>query len=558
MKLGDAKIKDILLKGDYVTKEDIKKADEYAKAHHSSVIDYLLAEQLISPDLLGQALAEFYNVPYSDLNSNTPPAEQILKIPEDVARKHRVIIFKEDGDSLVMATDNPVSKTIVAKLKEVFPGKKIKLTYSLSEDIDNTFISYRKPLETRFAKIIKSEERIAPEIINEIFEDASLYRASDIHFEPQAKEVVIRFRIDGVLQEAGRIKREYYDNILNRIKVQAQLRTDEHASAQDGAIRYSSKGRNIDFRVSIIPTLDGEKVVMRILAEYVRGFSLNDIGLSANDQRVIKDASLKPFGMILVTGPTGSGKTTTLYAILKMLNRPEVNVTTIEDPVEYRVIGLNQIQVNEQTDLTFAKGLRSIVRQDPDVILVGEIRDEETAEIAVNAALTGHLLLSTFHANDAATSIPRLLDMGVEPFLLASTLEVIVAQRLVRKICEKCRHSYTTSVSELEKTLSAAKNYFPKNVTIYKGKGCNVCNNTGYDGRIAIFEFINITPKMQELILTNPSTKQIWELAKEEGSHALFEDGINKVKNGKTTLEELLRVAAPPYWIESSRKDKKK
>lgn len=558
MKLGDAKIKDILLKGDYVTSEDILKASEYAKAHRSSVVDYLLAEQLISIDLLGQALAEFYGVPYSDLNSNTPATEQVLKISEVDARKYRIVLFNETDKEIEIATDGPDSKILGAKLKELFPSKKIKITYSLSEDIDDVFVFYRKPLATRFAKIIESEERIAPEIIDEIFEDASLYRASDIHFEPRANEVVIRFRIDGVLQEAGRIKKEYYENILNRIKVQAQLRTDEHAAAQDGAIRFMRKERTVDFRVSIIPTLNGEKVVMRILAEYVRGFSLNDIGLSAGDQQLLKDAAVKPFGMILVTGPTGSGKTTTLYGILKMLNRPEVNITTIEDPVEYRVVGLNQIQVNIQTDLTFAKGLRSIVRQDPDVILVGEIRDEETAEIAINAALTGHLLLSTFHANDAATAIPRLLDMGVEPFLLSSTLEILIAQRLVRKICEKCRHSYTVSANDIARDYPQAKVHFSKQTTLYKGKGCNVCNGTGYDGRIAIFEFIRITPEMQELILTNPSTQQIWKVAREDGAHTLFEDGIVKVKNGITTLEELLRIAAPPYWEKTSSKTLKK
>jgi type IV pilus assembly protein PilB len=251
--------------------------------------------------------------------------------------------------------------------------------------------------------------------------------------------------------------------------------------------------------------------------------------------------------MILVTGPTGSGKTTTLYALIKMLNQPQVNIMTIEDPVEYRIAGVNQIQVNTATNLTFAKGLRSIIRQDPDVVLVGEIRDTETAEIAVNAALTGHLMLSTFHANDAATAIPRLLNMNVEPFLLASTLELIVAQRLVRRICEHCRRSVTYSQSELTEKFEDAKNYFTgKTVTLYEGKGCEACSHTGYKGRLAVFEFIKVTAEIENLILENPASKQIWELARTQGTRSMFEDGIDKVKNGITTIDELLRVTEPP------------
>ena len=408
---------------------------------------------------------------------------------------------------------------------------------------------YQKPLETRFSKIIESKGRVAPELLEEIFEDALVYNASDIHFEPRPTDVLVRFRVDSVLHEAGRIPKEYYENILNRIKVQSGLRIDEHFAAQDGSLRYEEKdGTVVDMRTSIVPTIEGEKVVLRVLAAYVQGFSLGDLGLTPAHQELLEQAAGKPFGMILVTGPTGSGKTTTLYALLKLINSPDVNITTIEDPVEYKVLGVNQIQVNPQTNLTFAKGLRSIVRQDPDIILVGEIRDEETAEIAVNAALTGHLLYSTFHANDAATAIPRLLDMGIEPFLLASTLEVVVAQRLVRKICEHCKHSVIKSSSDFNTPqLKSTLSYFEgKSITFYEGKKCETCGHTGYKGRTAIFEFIQITPEMQNLILHSPSTKEIWQLARKEGSRTLFEDGTEKVKAGVTTLEELLRVAEPP------------
>ncbi|NTU69945.1 type II/IV secretion system protein, partial [bacterium] len=358
-----------------------------------------------------------------------------------------------------------------------------------------------------------------------------------------------RFRIDGVLQEAGRFPKEYYENILNRVKVEARLRIDEHYSAQDGAIRYTLKGKDdsVDVRISIVPTLDGEKIVLRLLAGYTRSLTLADLGLSPENQNLVEDAGKKPFGMILITGPTGSGKTTTLYALLKTLNRVDVNITTIEDPVEYKIPGINQIQVNNQTNLTFSQGLRSIVRQDPDIVLVGEIRDEETAEIAVNASLTGHLLLSTFHANDAATSILRLLDMGIEPFLLASTLEVVGSQRLVRKICEHCKASFSLDKKTLIKDIPLAAPFFKESkITIYKGKGCDVCNHTGYRGRVAIYEFIKVTPEIEELIMHNPSSEAIWKESKKRGGQSMFEDGIAKVKEGITTVEEVLRVSSPP------------
>jgi len=548
MKFDNKTIKDILLKENYITEDDVKQAENFAKAHNTSFVQYLLQENLITKDLLGQAVAESFKVPYADLNSTLPSQEQVQKVPEEIAKKYHVVIFSDEKNKIVVTTDNPQDKNLLPEMEKLFTGKKINIAYSLAEDIDASFIHYQKPLETRFSKIITEKGRIAPELLEEIFDDAIVFHASDIHFEPRIKEVLVRFRVDGVLHEAGKIPKEYYENILNRIKVQSGMRIDEHFAAQDGSLRYEKNNVATDIRASIVPTVEGEKVVLRVLSAYVQGFSLGDLGLTSVHQTFLAEAAQKPFGMILVVGPTGSGKTTTLYALLKLVNSPDVNITTIEDPVEYKVIGVNQIQTNVQTDLTFTKGLRSIVRQDPDIILVGEIRDKETAEIAVNAALTGHLLYSTFHANDAATAIPRLLDMGVEPFLLASTLEVIVAQRLVRKICDHCKYSVTKSVKDFNTPqLKATLSYFEeKSVTLYEGKKCDACGHTGYKGRSAIFEFITITPEMQNLMLGSPSTKEIWELARKEGSRTLFEDGIDKVKAGITTLEELLRVAEPP------------
>ncbi len=546
--IADDIIKELLLKGNYVTADDVKAAEAAKEKTHVGVLDWFLAEGLVTKDLVGQAMAESFKAPYADLNSSQPTAEQIAKIPEEVATKYRVVWFTESKKGVTVATDNPVQEQLEAELKKIFGTSKVTVAYALPEDIESTLIHYRQKLSTRFTEIIKTSKRVAPELIDAIIDDAVAFRCSDIHFEPQGADVEVRFRIDGVLHEAGRIPKENYDNVLNRVKVQAHLRIDDHFSAQDGAIRYTNKQNQVlDFRVSILPTLSGEKIVMRVLSQYVQGFALTDVGLSAPDQELFFKAAKKPFGMILVTGPTGSGKTTTLYALLKTLNRPEVNITTIEDPVEYHIPGINQIQINTQTNLTFAKGLRSIARQDPDIILVGEIRDSETAEIAVNAALTGHLLLSTFHANDAATAVPRLLDMGIEPFLLASTLEVVIAQRLVRKICENCRHAIIVSPSELEKSVPGAAHYFPKkSLTLYAGKGCANCGGTGFKGRTAIFEFIVMTPEMQELLLHHPSTNQIWDLASSQGAKSMFEDGVEKVKNGLSTLEELARVAAPP------------
>lgn len=537
----------LLLEQGYINEENFNAAKTHGVTHEDAELSYLIEEGIINKPLLGQAFAESMGVPYADLMTNKPSRKQVMKMGEDMAKKYRIVIYKEDKDGITLATDNKNPKKLLEKIAPLFKGAKVNIAYGLTEGIEESFVYYRKGLETRFAKIIKSEEKIAPEITDEIFADAMIYRASDIHFEPQEDEVVIRFRIDGVMHEAGRLPKDYYLNILNRVKVQAHLRIDEHFAAQDGAIRHVVEDKAVDMRVSIIPTLDGEKMTIRVLAEYVRDFTLNDLGFSTEGQEQFLEAGKKPFGMIIVTGPTGSGKTTTLYSLIKVLNKPEVNITTIEDPVEYKILGINQIQAKAETNLTFAEGLRSIVRQDPDIILVGEIRDNETAEIAVNAALTGHLLLSTFHANDAATAIPRIIDMGVEPFLLASTLEVLISQRLVRKICKHCIQSYTENIAELEKNSPEIKGYFDKEeVTLYKGKGCETCNHTGYHGRTAIFEMIYVTKDLKELILTNPSTQQIWDLAQSQGARSIFEDGMEKVRTGVTTLEELLRIAAPP------------
>jgi type IV pilus assembly protein PilB len=541
-------LKKILVEQNYLEATDIKEAEaKMAETRYTDFYSYLIAESIMTRDLIGQAIAEHYGVPYADLNSQIPDKQLFEKIPEELSRKYRVVAFKDSSAAIALTTDDPSVKDLVKNL-EAELKKKVTLMYSLPEDVSGIFVRYQRPLETRFSKILEGKNRIAPEVIDEIISDALGFKASDIHLEPSEETVLIRFRVDGVLKEAGVLPKMYYDNIVNRVKVQAKLRTDEHNISQDGSIRYKTKeGYMIDLRVSVMPTVDGEKIAIRILGKYVREFTLGDLGLSTENEEIIQKTAELPFGMILVTGPTGSGKSTTLYALLKILNSPQVNITTIEDPVEYKIPGVNQIQVNEGANLTFARGLRSIVRQDPDIILVGEIRDTETAEIAVNAALTGHLLLSTFHANDASTAIPRLLDMGIEPFLLASTLELIVAQRLVRTICDQCRYSITVPREDIIAKHKYLKKIFTNaNYNLYAGKGCESCGGSGYIGRIALFEFIRMTPEMEELTLEHPSGRQVEELARKQGTRSMFEDGIDKVLSGATTLTELLRVVQPP------------
>ncbi len=539
------KIKAILLQGSYLSEAD-SQAAEAASKDSAEYVDFLIRQELLTKQLLGQALAEGYKVPYADLSAHPIGKDEVARIPEQVARANRAVFVKESDKIAAVATDTP-DKVDINALQALFPNQKVRLAYALPEFIDASLTLYEQPLATKFTQIIGAGQGIAPAIVDAILRDALTYRASDIHFEPEATEVIVRFRVDGNLREAGRLPKEYYENILNRIKVESGMRIDEHFSAQDGAIQRIVDNNHIDLRASLVPTVQGEKVVMRVLGAYVQGYSLADIGLNDEHRKMLETYAAKPFGMILTVGPTGSGKTTTLYSLIKMLNKPNVNITSIEDPVEYKIAGINQIQVREQTNMTFAKGLRSIVRQDPDIILVGEIRDEETAEISVNAALTGHLLLSTFHANDAATAIPRLADMGIEPFLLASTLEVIIAQRLVRRICTHCRYSLPT-IDALKDVKGAANiaHYFTGTDTLYAGKGCNVCANTGYTGRLALFEFIEMTPEMQDLVAKSQTTRDIEALARKQGSLPMFEDGILKIKSGLTTMTEVMRVVQPP------------
>lgn len=529
----------LLEKEQYISSEDAARAEANFKDHGTPQLDFLYASNIVSKDIVGQAIAEKYQVNYFDLEDRRPAKEIILKVQQRIAEKYRIVLIEIGKKSLHFAAEMPTPE-LRKRLAVIFPKYKCELSFAFKEDIDQALMAYRTSLATRFNEIIKSSVKIGPQIVEEIVNEAVSLKSSDIHFEPQKNTVVIRLRVDGVLREAGETEKQLYEVVVNRIKVLCQLRIDEHFGIQDGSMQVAVNDLPIDLRVAIVPTVNGEKIAIRILTEYISVASLTDLGMSDGDKSVIEEAIRKPHGMIVVTGPTGSGKTTTLYTILQALNTPEKNITTIEDPVEYRLDRVNQIQVNPNTNLTFAKGLRSIVRQDPDIILVGEIRDRETADISINAALTGHLLLSTLHANDAATAIPRLLDMGVEAFLASSTLELLIAQRLVRRICPTCRYSFVYRQAGA-KAVTGFEELNGQNV--YAGKGCASCSGSGYKGRVALFELIQISPNLKELMLNNPSTAQIWTLAKKNGARSLFQDGVEKVKKGQTTTDEVARVA---------------
>jgi type IV pilus assembly protein PilB len=403
----------------------------------------------------------------------------------------------------------------------------------------------QEKLEKLEVELSKGTDISIINLVDYLIEKAHESRVSDIHIDPSSKDVSVRFRVDGVLQEAYTFPRSIHGEIISRIKVLSKLRTDEHQMTQDGRFRYvfQNVGEFVDLRVSIMPTYHGENVVMRLLSDKAEQYTLEDLGFSESDRKKIEDAVKKPNGMILATGPTGSGKTTTLYTLVKMLNKPEVSIITIEDPIEYAIDDIEQIQVNARAGLTFATGLRSILRQDPNIIMVGEIRDTETANIAVNTALTGHLLLSTLHTNDAATTLPRLLDMGIEEYLVASTVSIAIGQRLVRKICDKCKEKVKMTPA-LKESLSKSPfgKLFRDDHTFYKGKGCEECNKSGYKGRLCINEVLVADEVIKEAILRKASSTEIRTLAMGRGMTTMLEDGYRKVEAGKTTFEEILRV----------------
>lgn len=561
MNISDEILRKILVDSQIVEEARFELALKSAKAQSIPPLEYILQSSLIKDSDLGQLIANYLRLPYVDLSHVSIKDEVLKTIPEATAQSRKIIVFEVNDKEVHVATPNPDDVEIIQDIEKL-TGKPVIVHYTTKHSLHEALNYYAKNVTKAFEDIIAENikqvknslgETIDPpiiKIVDTIIEYAAKNKASDIHLEPERSYSLLRFRVDGILRDIVRLPRDLHDQLVTRIKVMSDLRTDVKQAPQDGKIHIKiPNGDPLNLRVSIVPVLHGEKVVLRVLAEQNKSLSLQTLGFQDESLKRIEAAYKKPYGMILTTGPTGSGKTTTLYAILKEINIRGINIMTIENPVEYEIEGISQIQVNSKSGLTFASGLRSIVRQDPDVVLVGEIRDEETAKIAVNAAMTGHLVLSTLHTNDAATTIPRLFDMGVEPFLVASSTNVIVGQRLVRRICEQCRYSVDYSKAEWEsytKVLPAEMldKHFPKNeeLRVYKGKGCEVCNQTGYSGRIGIYEVMYVSEEIRRAIVNKSNAAAISDIATKEGMISMLEDGVVKVKMGMTTIEEVIRV----------------
>ncbi|MEK9143134.1 MAG: GspE/PulE family protein [Patescibacteria group bacterium] len=544
----------VLLAQAGIDQKTLSGVQAFSKNSRASLQEAVIEKNVLTDEAVGMFVANTLKVPFVSLSKLTIPEEIFRIVPERMARKHSIIAFARDADGIKLAVTDPTKK----ELQEMIAKKTSQrvTTYLATErDIENVLQNYRKVLTETFDELIKAElsantavadDAPIAKITDLLIISAYRDKASDIHIEPEEQNCLIRFRIDGILHDVLNINKKLHDRIITRIKVLSRLRTDEHLGAQDGKMRMDVDSETLDLRVSIIPIADGEKVVLRLLTSKYRQFSLQDLGMNDADLKKVNSAMNKSYGMILSTGPTGSGKTTTIYALIKILNTREKNITTIEDPVEYRIKGVNQIQVNVKANLTFANGLRSILRQDPNVIFVGEIRDSETAGIGVNAALTGHLVVSTLHTNDAATALPRLIDMKVEPFLVASTVNVIIGQRLVRKICDSCKLSTTMKRDEVLKNVS--KDILEKHfgiegdISVYRGVGCTACHGTGYRGRIGIFEVINMSENIKKRIIDKNDSDVIAKEAIAEGMTTMLDDGLDKVVCGFTTIEEVLRV----------------
>lgn len=547
---------DVLKELAIIDEKKLRKIFQESQDSNSSFQENLLTHDLISDEDLGKTIAELFKTPFINLSKVQIPTSLLSLIPESYARTHTVIPFEETNTEIKIAMVTPIQNSLIKQLIEQKAHKKISIYYCTLRDFEkslkvfkqNLQQSYDEMLNKQVADIEKGAHPDAPieRIVDILIEYAYDNGASDIHIEPEKDKSIVRFRTDGIMQEVLHFTHTIHEQIIARIKFLAKLRTDEHLSAQDGKIQTRIENEDLDIRISIIPIVHGEKSVLRLLSARYREFGLSDLGMSNSDLKKVMSACKKSYGMILSTGPTGSGKTTSMYAILKILNTKERNIATIEDPVEYEIEGLNQIQVNPKTNLTFAEGLRSILRQDPNIIYVGEIRDDETADIAINSAMTGHLVLSTLHTNDAATALPRLLDMKIEPFLVASTVNIVIAQRLVRKICEKCKVSQIEKIANLEKHFEKKllKRYFRsiKEARIFTGKGCPICKNTGYAGRIGIFEILVLSKKIQDLVIEKTDSQQIMHQAVLEGMTTMLEDGLFKVQEGITTIEEVVRA----------------
>lgn len=566
-----------LLEKGFITKEALMQARAESVTTHRNLFDYLVGEKYITEEELTQARGLFFNLPYVDLRSQKLEKEVLDMISKETLTTYKFVPFELKDNILKVALTDPTNLAALGALEFLAQKRNSRLelyitstssfqsVFRKSENITKEVrqaledVVQKEQLEEQ-RKAIKSPQKFEEKLVDEapitkivdvIIRHAIEGRASDIHIEPSEEDLRVRYRIDGVLHSSLILPKSIHPAVISRIKILSNLKIDEQRLPQDGRFHISLDGKPIDFRVSTFPTVIGEKIVLRILDKSTGAPTLEELGVFGRQLNIILDSIKKPHGMFLVTGPTGSGKSTTLYSILSMLNKPGVNIVTLEDPVEYFMDGVNQAQIRPEINLTFASGLRSILRQDPNIIMVGEIRDRETAELAVNSALTGHLVFSTLHTNSAIGAIPRLIDMGIEPFLLTASLNLLAAQRLVRKVCDKCK-TETKATDAVKDFIKKELATVPKedlegidinNPKVWIGKGCPICGNTGYKGRIGIYEVVNSTKGVQEMINDRKPAIKIQEYATtQEGMLLMKQDGILKALRGYTTVEEVVRV----------------
>jgi type IV pilus assembly protein PilB len=601
MRISDHLVEQLLRDSGKIHEDQLTALREQEKTEKKPLQELVINNNIIEEKELTKLYAKEIDIPYIELNAKEIQREILRLIPERIAQQYRVILFgvEEDGTKLLAMEDPDDIQALNFLQKQL--GTNIRVHVTPASNVAAALDQYRGNVSSELTKVLNpedteteeeeglvSEEDLAEDspiaqTVNLIIEYGIKSGASDIHIEPREGHVVVRYRIDGVLKEANKLPKKVSNSLVSRIKILSNLKIDERRVPQDGRFKIQIGDGVYALRVSTLPITDGEKVVMRILDESSTAISLEDLGYWGNALETVNQAIVQPHGMILVTGPTGSGKSTSLFSVLSILNRPSVNISTVEDPVEYKIPGANQTQVNPKAGMTFAAGLRALLRQDPNIIMVGEIRDSETAGLGVQAALTGHLVFATLHTNNAATCLPRLLDMGIEPFLIASTVRAVVGQRLVRRLCVDCREAYTPDEAALKqvdrifhtneaatmkyvhglekqaleggigKTNASKVNKISpaelgtteaKIVKLWRAhdQGCDACGHTGYKGRIGIYEVLNNTEKVQHLIVANSTSDEIQRQAISEGMATMQLDGFIKALRGQTSIEEILRV----------------
>lgn len=588
MRISDATIEELLRNNGQLTDDQITALrDEQVKTRRP-LQDLVIRHEILDDKALTELYAQYADIPFVEIDPRDITSEDLALIPERTARQYNAIVFKIEDETKHLAMEDPDDVQAVNFLTKQI-GNDIKLYIATRDNILRALDSYRGDVDKELSEVIEvqkdeggdtdqvseediSEDSPVAQTVNLLLEYAIRSSASDIHIEPREDFVQVRYRIDGVLQEVNRLPKAVLNALISRIKILSNLKIDERRVPQDGRFKITIGGRTYALRVSTLPVADGEKVVMRILDESDTALTLERLGFWGNSLRIVNEAITQPHGMVLVTGPTGSGKSTTLFSILTILNKQSVNISTVEDPVEYKISGVNQTQVNPKAGMNFANGLRALLRQDPNIIMVGEVRDSETANLAIQAALTGHLVFSTLHTNNASTTLPRLLDMNIEPFLIASTIRAVVAQRLVRRLCTACRVSYTPTAEEQLEVMHAfgfngvAPLHTLESEAVGEGvgagigeglssseeniirlwkaadEGCSECGNTGYKGRIGIYEALENTNGIQKLIVGNATSATIQSQAVKEGMVTMQTDGLIKALRGETSIEEILRA----------------